>query len=199
MAVSVWRMASACGPCRASSAYRELELTTLASPPRSFARRGDPLVVLHDVAGIDDQQEVRLRHPVHQDVVHERAGRRRQRRILNLADAQPRGVVARHPLDGGQRVGAGHLDLAHVADVEQAGPRAHGHVLVDDAGVLDGHVPAAELDHPGAAGAVPRVERSFLERNLGRRHCVGWIRPPARTRGQKNRPTTYYRPPVRSR
>ena len=73
-----------------------------------------------------------------------------QRRILRLPDLQLGGVVARDPLDGGQRVLAGDLDLAHVADVEQAGARAHGQVLVGDAGILDGHVPAAERHHAGA-------------------------------------------------
>ena len=43
----------------------------------------------------------------------------RQRRVLNLPDRQPGRVVAGEPLDGRERVGAGHLDLAHVADVER--------------------------------------------------------------------------------
>ena len=41
--------------------------------------------------------------------------------------------------------------------------RAHGHVLVGDAGVFDRHVPAAELDHARAERPVPRVERRLLE------------------------------------
>jgi hypothetical protein len=67
---------------------------------------------------------------------------------------------------------AGDLDLAHVADVEEPRARPHGHVLVGDAGVLDGHVPAAEFDHAGAERAMPRVERGFLQgirRRLGHR------------------------------
>ena len=76
-------------------------------------------------------------------------------------------------LDRGQRVRAGDLDLPHVADVEQPGARAHGHVLVDDAGVFDRHVPAAELDHAGAERAVPGVERRLLEgRRAGLRHGI---------------------------
>ena len=66
-------------------------------------------------------------------------------------------------LDRLQRVGAGDLDLAHVRDVEQPGPRADGHVLVDDARVFDGHVPAAELDHARTERAMPRVERGLLQ------------------------------------
>ena len=63
---------------------------------------------------------------------------------------------------------AGDLDLAHVADVEQPGPGAHRHVLVGDAGVFDGHVPAAELDHARAERAMPRVERRLLQGAGGR-------------------------------
>ena len=44
---------------------------------------------------------------------------------------------------------AADFDLAHVADIEDAHGRAHGVVLVDDSGVLDGHVPSAEIDHLG--------------------------------------------------
>ena len=71
-------------------------------------------------------------------------------------------------LDRGQRVLAGDLDLAHVADVEDAGARPHGHVLVGDARVLDGHVPAGVRHHAGVGGAVTRVERGFAELDSGR-------------------------------
>ena len=76
---------------------------------------------------------------------------------------EPRGVVRGDVLDRLQRVAAGDFDLAHVADVEQPGARAHRHVLVGDAGVFDRHVPAAELDHPRAERAMSRVERGLLE------------------------------------
>ena len=62
-----------------------------------------------------------------------------------------------------QRLAPDDLDLAHVADVEQPGARPHRHVLVDDAGVLDRHVPAGELDHAGAGLAMRVVERGLLD------------------------------------
>ena len=64
-----------------------------------------------------------------------------------------------------QGIGAGNLNLAHVADIEQPGARPHRHVLVDDAGVFDWHVPAAKFDHPGTGRAMTRVERGFLQRS----------------------------------
>ena len=45
---------------------------------------------------------------------------------MRLADREPGGVVARDVLDGLERVAAGDLDLAHVADVEEARARPDG-------------------------------------------------------------------------
>ena len=69
----------------------------------------------------------------------------------------------RDSLNGRQRVLAGDFNLAHVADVEQAGAGPDRHVLVGDARVLDRHVPAAERHHLRARGAMPGVERRFLQ------------------------------------
>ena len=55
-------------------------------------------------------------------------------------------------------------ELAHVADVEQAGILTRPKVLGHDAFVLDRHLVAGERDHPAALGAVPLVKRQFLER-----------------------------------
>ena len=55
-------------------------------------------------------------------------------------------------------LGPADLDLAHVADIEDAHRITHGVVLVDDSGVLDGHVPAAEIHHPGAQRAMYGVQ-----------------------------------------
>src|SRR5262249_51816320 len=54
--------------------------------------------------------------------------------------------------------------FAHVADVEEPDAVADRVVFLDDAGVLDGHVPAAEVDHFGPEGAMDGVERSGTER-----------------------------------
>ena len=51
------------------------------------------------------------------------------------------------------------LDLAHVRDVEDAGVGANGAVLLDDALVLDGHLPAGERNHPCPERDVPVVQR----------------------------------------
>jgi len=123
---------------------------------------GHPRVVLGDVAGVHDQQEVRGAEAVHEQVVDEGALRREEAGVLRLADLQLRRVVGRDALDRGKRVLAGDLDLAHVADVEDAGLGADGGVFVREAAVLDRHVPAAERDHFGPRSAVAGVERRLL-------------------------------------
>ncbi len=70
---------------------------------------------------------------------------------MRLSDLQSSRVVAGDPLDAGQGVAAGDFDLAHVADVEEAGARAHREVLVGDAAVFDRHLPSAKWDHAGAS------------------------------------------------
>ena len=74
---------------------------------------------------------------------------------------------------GGDEIGelrgfeAVDFDLAHVADIEEADGAAHGVVLIDDAGVLDGHVPPAEIHHSGSQGSMNGMERSGFERGRG--------------------------------
>jgi hypothetical protein len=59
---------------------------------------------------------------------------------------------------------AADFDLTHVADIEQPDRRADGLVLVDDPGVLDRHVPTAEIHHLGAQPAVDGIQSGGLER-----------------------------------
>jgi hypothetical protein len=51
-------------------------------------------------------------------------------------------------LEEGAAVAALDPDAAHVGEVEEADAGADGRMLVDDARVLDGHLPAVEVDHP---------------------------------------------------
>ena len=46
--------------------------------------------------------------------------------------------------------GAADIDHAHVRHIEDAGVAPHRMVLLDLRAVVDGHVPAAEVDHAGA-------------------------------------------------
>jgi len=60
-------------------------------------------------------------------------------------------------------VATADFQFAHVADVEQAGARAHSLMLGDDSGVLQRHVPAAEVDHLGSEPAMDGIQSGFAQ------------------------------------
>jgi hypothetical protein len=62
------------------------------------------------------------------------------------------------------------LDLTHMTDIEYTNGGANGVVLVEYAGILDRHVPAAEIYHSCAQAPVHAVEGSALEDRRGLNH-----------------------------
>ena len=66
-------------------------------------------------------------------------------------------------MDEVEGLGAADFDFAHMGDVEEADGGSDGLVFVEYAGVLDGHVPAAEVDHFGTGLAGDGVERGGFE------------------------------------
>jgi hypothetical protein len=50
-----------------------------------------------------------------------------------------------------------------MADIEETRAFANGPVFIEDAAVLDGHLPAAELDETGTKRAMLIVERRAFE------------------------------------
>ena len=112
---------------------------------------------------VDDDVEIVAAARRHQ-VVDDPAVVVEQQRIFGLHVGRGLEVAGHQPLE--RRVGAAAVDqqLAHVADVEQAGILARPQMLGHDAFILDRHLIAGERDHPPAPGAVPRVERQLVER-----------------------------------
>ena len=157
------------GPCNGNQGIPRAGVDRDGIAGHGHALR-NPGEVLLDVRGIDDEQEVVGGEAIDQQVVDEGAALGRQGGILRLADRQLRRVVARDALDPGQGIASGHLNLAHVADVEQAGARPNGQMLVGDAAVFDRHLPATERDHAGAQRDVAGVQRRATE---GRRLDLG--------------------------
>ncbi len=133
-----------------------------------------PVEILFTCAGIDHQQVFIFSKAVNDHVIHESALRIKQRRILRLADGEPRSVIHRNVLDGGQRLRPGQPDVAHVADVKNADARSHRIVLGHDSArgrVFDGHLPAIEFDHFGAHPAMDRMERGLADGWRSRLDC----------------------------
>ena len=61
-------------------------------------------------------------------------------------------------------LGALDLDLSHVRDVERTRVLAHSPVLLDDAFVLDGHLPSRKRHHPRPESDVAVVQGRPAER-----------------------------------
>ena len=78
--------------------------------------------------------------------------------VLQLVD-----VVGERVAQEVARAGALEVDDAHVRDVEHPGVAAHRAVLVDLGAVVDRHVPAAEIDHARAGGAVDGVRGCLFQ------------------------------------
>src|SRR5450830_183585 len=81
-------------------------------------------------------------------------------RYLQLVD-----IIGQQAAQEGAHVRAFDIDHAHMRHVEHAGIAAHGVVFFDLRAVVDGHVPAAEIDHAGAEGTVGVVEWGRFERH----------------------------------
>jgi hypothetical protein len=120
--------------------------------------------------GVRDRQEALGVQTVGDEVVEHAAVLAAQHRVLRAADAHRADVVGEQALQQLQGLRAAGLDLAHVRDVEHAGRLAHGEVLLLDAVVLHGHLPAGEVDQPRAGGEVAVEQDGAAE---GRRRRGG--------------------------
>ena len=143
-------------------------VSSLISTSGKCARRVAEVVpVLVAVGRVDDEEVLAVDEAVEVGVIDCAAGLGGHHRVLRLQQVEGFGVVGEHVLQEGRRAGAAQYEAAHVRDVEEAGAAAGGEVLGDDAArVLDRHVPAAEVDHPGAGGDVLRVEGRAQERGV---------------------------------
>src|SRR4026207_1486728 len=61
-------------------------------------------------------------------------------------------------------------DFAHGAGYEKTRGSANGEVFLNDARILNGHVPPAKLGHPGAQFLVQGMKSSFSQADGGRIH-----------------------------
>src|SRR5215469_5005572 len=126
-----------------------------------------PGEVLLARARIDHQQIFFLAKPMHDHIVDEGSLGIKQRRVLRLPNREAGSVVHGNVFDSGERPWPGESDIAHVADVKNADPGAHCQVLGDNAGVLNRHIPAVELDHFCAQFSMNGVQRSLSGRGCG--------------------------------
>ena len=109
-----------------------------------------PFAVGGDIRRVDAEHVARVVEPVHDQVVDRAALRRAHQCVLGAAGFQPRRRIGHRTLEQLQGCAADKLELAHVAEVENPGARAHGEMFVDYPCVADRHLKAAERGHSGA-------------------------------------------------
>ena len=140
---------------------------------------------------------------VDDQVVEDPAVRGDDHRVVGAAVGERRRVGHERVGERLARLRALDEQLAHVRQVEQAGPLPDRPVLLEDPAVLDRHQPAGEVDQPRAERAV-RVDERRLERTgasavsvtasaAAERRAVG-VRSRRGARARRSRSTTLGRP-----
>ena len=134
-------------------------------PAHAADRLPHPLHILLACACVDDDQPVILAQLVQHHIIDERPVRIQHRRVMCLPDLELAGIVHQQLLHRGQRVRPAQLNIAHVANVEDAHARSYGHVLGDEPLVLHRHIPSAEVHHLGLVRVVGGMQRGAAQRS----------------------------------
>ena len=104
--------------------------------------------VLVDVAGVDDEEVLAFFKAVQVRVVDGVSVCVRDDAVLRLVEVERKHVAGKHMLQERHLIGTFDVDPSHVGHVKDAAVTAAVEMLCDDAfGILDGHIPAAEVDH----------------------------------------------------
>lgn len=115
--------------------------------------------VLVDVAGVDDEEVLALFKAVQVRVVNGVSVRVRDDAVLRLVEVERKHVAGKHMLQERYLIGAFDVDPSHVGHVKDAAVTAAVEMLCDDTfEILDGHIPAAEVDH-----RCPGVQMGLIE------------------------------------
>jgi hypothetical protein len=141
----------------------------------------EPRQVLGVVGGVGHREIAVRAEVVGEEVVENAAVLAAQHRVLGAARGDLRDVVGQDPLQERLGLGPARLNLAHVADVEHPDGGPDGHMLGLDALVLDGHLPAGEVDQLGSSGNVVVVQRraphrgARLPARAAQQSCVTFV------------------------
>ncbi len=134
---------------------------------RELAEPGDVLV---RGAGVDDQPICLVRDEVRDQIVHHAALPVQEARVERAARrVEPGDVVRERKAEEVARTGAEDLDHAHVRHVEHARRTPDGVMLLDLRAVMEGHLPAGEIDELRPRFAVDGVQRGRLEQARSRK------------------------------
>src|SRR5262249_14782231 len=123
-----------------------------------------PSVILFASSRIDHQQIVVFAKLVNDYVVNECALGIEQRRVVCLSNLKLRSIIHADVLNCRKGLRSADQDVSHVTDIKNPHCVADGHMLRDEAGVLDRHVPTAKIDHLRAHLAMDRIQSGLAER-----------------------------------
>ena len=143
----------------------------------------EPREVLLVVGRVGDRQVAVLAELVGEEVVQDAPVLLGEDAVLGAVVGDLRDVVGEDPLQERLRIGAGGLDLAHVADVEDPRVAADVEVLLLDRCVLHRHLPAGEGHQLRPGRDMPVVQRGALERFCVGRHGARTLARPAAREG----------------
>ena len=129
-----------------------------------------------DARGVDDEEEFLRLDLIDVEVVNRAAALVAHERVLALPGLQFADVIGQHAVEEFRRRAAAHHDFAHVRDVEQSGGGAHGVVLLQDAGVMERHFPAAEINQARAQFLVGGEKWGSLKHEIAMSSCCDYIR-----------------------
>ena len=126
-----------------------------------------PIVILVDVRGIDDKQELCLVDFIYQQIVDCSTVGIQHHAIINFSFRGIGDVVGEYVVYVALSIGACHHHFAHVADVEHTAVIAHCIVLVDNSTVFYWHHETSEGAHLCTKFNVAVVETCFFLFHIG--------------------------------
>src|SRR6266446_1194786 len=124
----------------------------------------EPFAIHVDIRGVDAQHVMLRRKPIDDEIIDRAAIGRANQRVLRLAVDEARGRIGERMLEQRERLWSPQFELAHVAQVENAGGRAHRQMLFYDTAIVERHLEAAKLRHSRAELAMQTEKGRVLDR-----------------------------------
>ena len=133
--------------------------------------RSDAISSQLNVRGVVHHQEAHCIQAIDENVIEDATVVVAEQRVVGVAFAELVHLVGERAPQQPPGVVTDDEESTHVGDVEDADPLADGPVLLDDAGVLERHLPAGEGGETRTKRSVLRIEGKLAKR--GRGHASG--------------------------
>ena len=131
----------------------------VASGQAPSAMSLQPREIFIDLRCVDNEQKLLCIGPVEDQIVDDPAALIEHQRILRLANIKGRHSIREQRVEPFRRFRAPDQELAHVRDIENPAMLPHRSVFIEDARVLNRHLPPGKIHHPSAGGKMSVVKR----------------------------------------